>query len=126
VTLAGQSAPVTVTTNVSGITSTGTMTTPVLQLFPEITNVNRSITGYGLALTHATNDLVAAEPFLAGLGNGIETFSPSVSTSRGITLFGSALVGASIGSGLATNWVMGAEYLHYEFPPVPHWGQRLS
>jgi opacity protein-like surface antigen len=144
VTVPGQAAPVTVVTNVSGITSTGTVQTPVLQQFQQVTDVARSVsietkidelgsvrgkfglvpaenwllyvTG-GLALAHVTNTVTATESFDLNIGGGIQHFNRQVSASGGATLLGWAL-GAGVDWKFTTNpsLVFGIQYLHYEFP----------
>jgi outer membrane immunogenic protein len=132
-----------VTVGVGGITSTGTVQTPVLQQFQQVTNVTRSVSidtkidelgsargkiGFtpapnwlvygtgGLAFAHVANNVVATESFAADIGNGLQNFSRSVSASGGATLLGWAL-GAGVDWKLTgTNWILGLEYLHYEFP----------
>jgi opacity protein-like surface antigen len=65
----------------------------------------------GLAWAHATNTVTATETF--SIGNTL--FSRASSMSGGATLLGWA-VGAGIDWKMAPNWILGAEYLHYEFP----------
>lgn len=70
----------------------------------------------GLAFAHVTNNVIATESFAADFGSGTRNFSRSLSTSGGATLFGWALGAGVDWKWTDTNWIVGVEYLHYDFP----------
>jgi opacity protein-like surface antigen len=146
VTVPGQTVPVSVTGTVlpqtislNGITSSGSTTTNVLQQFQALTTVSRTASlqtkidelgslrakiGYafspnllfygtaGLAFAHVQNNLIATESFsLFGT-----TFSQTSAQSGTATLFGLAAGAGFDYRFTGTSFIVGAEYLHYEFP----------
>lgn len=127
----------------SAVSWAGAPQAPVLQQLTALTNVSRTVSvdsridelgslrgkfGFtpapqwliyatgGLAFAHVTNNVIATESFAADLGSGTRNFSRSLSTSGGATLFGWALGAGVDWKWTDTNWIVGVEYLHYDFP----------
>jgi outer membrane immunogenic protein len=70
----------------------------------------------GLAFAHVENNINATESFtLLNANEQRVSFDRTVSHSGGATLLGAA-VGGGVDWKLTPNWILGVEYLHYEFP----------
>jgi opacity protein-like surface antigen len=135
ITVPGQTAPVTGVVNASVLTTTVQITdvsrTGSVDTKIDFLSSARGKLGYafgpnwmiygtgGAGFAHATTTVTATESFTLNLANGPTVFSNSASVSGGATLIGWVAGGGIDWKFLDdgnSGWIIGAEYLHYEFP----------